>query len=142
MKYIQFILSALFFFFAALQFNDPDPVGWVLVYSFTGIACLMGAMGRTGLYFRPVIYTGLAITFIWAISLTPEFINWIQAGAPNIFSTWQEGTIMTEMVREFLGLSLCALVMLFQVSTVSNQTDRRLSDKYSTEQKIAYARSK
>jgi hypothetical protein len=31
-KVLHYVLAALFLYIAALQFNDPDPLYWIIVY--------------------------------------------------------------------------------------------------------------
>ncbi len=33
MKILYWILAALFLLFAAVQYNDPDPIPWMLLYT-------------------------------------------------------------------------------------------------------------
>lgn len=111
MKYIQFFLAAMFIFFASLQFNDPDPVRWVMIYGFTAIVSIFTALEETRSYFYFILISGLVISGIWMASMMPDFFQWIGAGAPDIFSSWREGSLMVELVREFLGLTICTIVI-------------------------------
>lgn len=110
MKYILFCLSVMFFFFASLQFNDPDPMRWILIYSCLGIFSALTALGETRPYLRYALLAGLAVSGIWMIALLPDFLFWIEMGAPNIFSSWQEDLSMIELTREFFGLGICTLL--------------------------------
>ena len=53
MKYANYLMAALFFFGAAVQYNDPDPVRWVAIYIAGAVACLLANNVR-GLYWFPV----------------------------------------------------------------------------------------
>lgn len=110
MKYLPLFLSAMFLFFAVLQINDPDPVRWILLYSFVGFASMLTALEEKGAYFGYALIAGLAISAVWAVSMLPDFVYWMEVGTPSIISNWYEGNMLTELVREFLGLVMCTVV--------------------------------
>ena len=41
MKLVAFGWAALFFACAAVQWNDPDPMRWVVIYTGAATACVM-----------------------------------------------------------------------------------------------------
>lgn len=129
MKYFQFSLAIMFFFFAALQFNDPDPVQWIAIYGFVGIASVLTAIGETRALFRYALMAGLAASIVWMISMLPAFADWISMGAPSIFGSWKEGNQMTELTREFLGVSMCALTLGYQLYMYASRIQVREMQK-------------
>ena len=51
---------------AAVQFNDPDPEGWIAVYVAAAAACVLEALGQP----RPLLPAGLGIVAgLWALWL-------------------------------------------------------------------------
>lgn len=113
MKTINIFLSILFLFAAVVQYNDPDPIPWMLVYGFSAIIC--------GLYvWKPVfsflpLLTG-TISFIWLIFLlvilqdTPDPIIWA-----DVFGEAGMKTESIELTREILGLFIVCAWMGFLV---------------------------
>lgn len=111
MKIFNLFLTLLFALFAAVQFNDPDPWGWALMYGFVAAVCGFAAFGRFHAY---ALYLGLGIALIWMATLLPGFINWIKMGMPTITGSMKAESPHVELTREFLGLVLCILVLGWQ----------------------------
>ncbi len=110
MKILNIILATLFLLFAVVQYNDPDPWGWMGLYALVAGVSAFAALGR---YNRWVILAGLAICVVWLGFLIPEFIHWIQMGMPNIAGSMKAEAPHIEYTREFLGLFLCIIVLGF-----------------------------
>ncbi len=106
---VNLTLAAMFFLFASVQFNDPDPLIWVLAYSLTAV---------------------LSLLFLWR--LIAEKLKWVYLGIALVMfigsflqfpPTW-EGfgaemkTENNELARESIGLLLCGLVLLIQFATI------------------------
>lgn len=108
MRYGHLIIAALFFLFAYFQVNDPDPWGWVALYLAVGAVGLLAFFRQP---FRWFIVPLLCVIAIWGVQLFPAFMDWIEMGAPSITAQMQADQPQTELVREFLGLMLCALVL-------------------------------
>ncbi len=111
MKIFNLFLTLLFALFAAVQFNDPDPWGWALMYGFVAAVCGFAAFGRFHAY---ALYLGLGIALIWMATLLPGFVNWIKMGMPTITGSMKAESPHVELTREFLGLALCILVLGWQ----------------------------
>lgn len=111
MKILNIILAVLFVVFAVVQFNDPDPFFWVAIYLLVATICGLAAVGR---YHRILILMGLAICGIEIFTLFPEFMNWINGGMPNIAGEMKTEEPHIELMREFLGLVICAGALTFQ----------------------------
>ena len=110
MKILNAFLALMFIAFACLQYNDPDPLGWILVYGVVAVLCAMAALGRP--YPRwGVIATAIVIGG-WMLWLLPSMVNWIGMGMPSITGTMQAHEPYIEEVREFLGLLIALLAVL------------------------------
>lgn len=116
MRYFNLFLAFLFILFAVVQYNDPDPWVWIVLYSFVGVVSLFAAFGR---YHRYVIIGGLAVCLIWAVTLIPDFINWIKMGAPTITGSMKTEEPHIELTREFLGLLICGLALGYHLRRLS-----------------------
>ena len=111
MKIANFILSALFVLFAYFQLNDPDPVIWTALYLFMAGVCLFAAFSRWNKY---VLWSGMAVCLLWMGLWSPEFINWINMGMPNIAGQMKAESPYIEYTREFLGIGICLAVLFWQ----------------------------
>lgn len=112
MKILNWFLVAVFALFAIVQYNDPDPLLWMLLYG--GVAALYAAAAlgyRQARWFRPTAWVLLAAAVLWAASLAPGFIHWFQSGAPSIVGSMKAETPYVELTREFLGLMLAAVAV-------------------------------
>ena len=106
MKVTYWILALIFFAFALVQYNDPDPLVWVPVYGIVAVLFVLAAIGRPA---RMVARVVCGITGIWAATYLPDFWHWLQMGAPSIVETMKAEKPYVELTREFLGLVLAML---------------------------------
>ena len=102
----------LFLTFAAVQYNDPDPVRWIAVYAFVALVYGMAVFGK---FNKLVTWAGLAFIVFWMGIWVPEFLNWIKIGSPNIAGQMKAETPYVEFTREFLGLLLAGLALAWQI---------------------------
>ncbi len=98
----------IFASFAALQYNDPDPWRWALMYGFVAAIFGFAAFGKTNRY---LLWAGIAACVVWMSLLLPEFLNWVKMGSPNIAEHMKAETPYVEFTREFLGLLICLLAL-------------------------------
>ena len=102
LKIIALLFTALFIAAAAVQYNDPDSIQWIVVY---GIAALLSFR----VAFRkipPILVTFAAAVFlIWGIVTWPENFVGISLDSGDITSV-EEG-------REALGLLVTGAVFAF-----------------------------
>ena len=110
MKIVYWTLAVMFALFTAVQYNDPDPVQWMLLYGSVTVHFILAARDRL---YRPAVWVSLAAAVIWAATLLPDFINWIRMGEPSIVETMKAETPWVELTREFLGLVIAALGCAF-----------------------------
>ncbi len=111
MKILHFFLALLFFLFALVQYNDPDPLGWMLLYGAVAGVCAFAAFDRRN---RLVLLAGMGIVVVWGISLFPAFIAWLRMGMPTIAGSMKAEAPHIELMREFSGLLLCLVILIFQ----------------------------
>ena len=98
-------MTLVFGLFTAVQYNDPDPVQWMLLYGGVTVLFAMAARGKS---YRPAIWIWLIAALAWAGFLAPDFWNWIQMGEPSIVGSMKAETPYIELTREFLGLLIAA----------------------------------
>ena len=106
MKITYWTLAVVFALFAALQYNDPDPIQWILLYGGVAVHFAMAALGKMN---RTAVWLWLAASAIWAATLFPDFMDWIRMGEPSIVESMKAEQPWIELTREFLGLVVAAL---------------------------------
>lgn len=103
-KIIYITLIVLFVFFAALQYNDPDPVIWMLIYGSVAIVALL-KMYLTQVNFNPLILTLIVILGFYTLTYIPSFIDFL--GKPDkidLIGKMKAEKSWIEETREFFGL--------------------------------------
>ena len=103
----QIITSVVFGSFAIMQWNDPDPFLWTLVYGVVGLMALFYSNIR-----RSYIIILLFIYLIFFLSYVPSIVNWVKAGMPSITSSMKAESPFIELIREASGLVICIATLL------------------------------
>lgn len=92
MRWLYVFVALLFACFAVVQYNDPDPLIWILAYGYAAAVTIPPIFGRHTLW--PAL--GLALYLGWSFTLIGTVdAHWIEV----------------EEARESLGLLLAALWM-------------------------------
>lgn len=112
MKIFNIILAALFLGFAGLQFNDDpgDVWFWVILYTAVAVISAFAAFNRYNMW---VLILAIGVVLYQMFRLFPAFSSWISAGTPSITGEMKAISPHVELVREFLGLLLCLIVLVF-----------------------------
>ena len=105
MSILYWFLAIIFLLFAVVQYNDPDPIQWMLLYGGVAVHFVLAALGRL---YRPAVRLWLLAALIWSAFLAPDFVNWVRMGMPSIVRTMKAETPWVELTREFLGLLIAA----------------------------------
>jgi len=109
----HFLNGILFFLFAIVQFNDPDPWAWILIYGLISGISIISSFGK---YLKWSAYTVLIVSLIWMIFLFPGLWQWItQEPFDALFGSMDPSRMHIEESREFLGLFMGVLSVLFIV---------------------------
>ncbi len=89
----------MFLVFSALvQYNDPDPYSWLVLYlAAAGVS--FAALWFPDLWKLPAVVAVGA--FVWAATLVPTVT---QTSFPDLFQSWEMMSREMEEGREFLGL--------------------------------------
>ena len=125
-RVIHASVAFMFFGFAAVQWNDPDPLRWITLYGAAGSASLLAATGRSPRWLA--LATG-AVALVWALTLVPEALQLRQ-----LEDFTKRMDIMRpeiEIAREVGGLTIVTLAMaavfvLAQRSPVRTASSRGL----------------
>jgi hypothetical protein len=100
------LMFLAFAYSVAVQFNDPDPVRWVIMYGAAAAACLVPARQVAAPYAAGVV--GLAAV-VWSATIAPHVIGKTDLG--DLFRTMDRKTPEVEYGREMLGLAIIAAWM-------------------------------
>lgn len=110
---INIILFVIFALFAVVQLNDPDPTHWVIIYALVAIVPLAAIFIKIPKLIIWILFTGL---LIYAAFYFGYFIDWLNIDSKEeIFGEMVYEKPYLEGTREFLGLILAALSLLFQL---------------------------
>ena len=105
MRYLFMVLMCLMFLFAGVQFNDPDGVQWMAIYSVPGLWCAVAAFSAKVLesvLAKVALLVSIAASLagvIWFWPLNPRF--WTKDVWYNV-----------ETAREGMGLMIVFVVLL------------------------------
>ena len=112
MTIFNLIRAVLFLSFSVLQLNDEpgDVLFWVLVYAGIGVISAFGAFNRYNLW---MILFGLAAVVYELFRKFPTFAQWIGDGMPSITGSMKASSPHVELAREYLGLILCLVVLIY-----------------------------
>jgi hypothetical protein len=127
-KIANWVMLVAFLFSVAVQYNDPDPVRWMLIYGLAALACILKLMGRLKWYLPAAVG---AAAFGWAASLAPHVIGKTTFG--EMFQSFDMINTVVEEAREMGGLLIVVAWMgvLVAVSKHSRtaETPRRREDR-------------
>jgi len=108
-RYLNVVVSALFFWIAFIQLNDPDPIYWVAVYSAVAVIAGLRVFNRDNLRLRCVtagmIAAGLAIS-------VGGFVSYLSSGDyGSIMNQMSVSQPQIEYAREFVGLAIATITI-------------------------------
>ncbi|MGE0131126.1 MAG: transmembrane 220 family protein [Blastocatellales bacterium] len=106
MKILNYVMAAAFLFSVIVQYNDPDPARWILIYGLACAACALAITGRLNWIFPAAI--GIA-ALAWAITLAPGVIGKVAFG--ELFEEFEMKDERVEVAREMGGLLIVAFWM-------------------------------
>ena len=105
-KAVSILVGVLFLLFAIVQYNDPDPWEWILIY---GAIAFFSLLSAAGIYRKRLAYLLLVITGIWMMALIPGLWQWLRYEPMDaLLYGMSPDKIYIEESREFLGLLMGA----------------------------------
>ncbi len=113
MKIFNSIFLLLFVLSAVLQYNDPDPALWILIYLFGAMNCYFAI--RKHQYPRLTL-AGFILLLVYAVYLFFDkdgVLTWlIEHQAENIAGSMKASSPWIEETREFFGLIILISVLI------------------------------
>jgi hypothetical protein len=93
--------------------NDPDPLIWILIYLNMVVICVMGFLKR---YYKLWIGITAGLYLIYAMFLFPGALEWFRSPDKALLfdDLAKMQNLYIEETREFLGLVICLVVLIFQ----------------------------
>jgi len=101
-------MAALFGFAAVLQYNDPDPVRWMIVYSAAMVVTAAAAVRGTVPPIAPLIVAVVAL--VWGLVWSTDVPG--LAAYERMFDSWEMKNAAVEEARETGGLMIVSGWML------------------------------
>ena len=112
-KLINILFFVLFTWSALIQLNDPDPYHWFAIYLIVALIPVISMFKQPSKLILRIIIIALLLYSFYHFSY---FMDWIQIEDKNeIFGEMVYEKPYLEGTREFLGLLICALSLLFQL---------------------------
>lgn len=112
MKIFNSIFLILFVVSAVLQYNDPDPALWILIYLLAALSCYFSIRK---LHYPLINFTAIVLLFIYAVFLFFDkdgVLTWLtEHQAENIAGSMKASTPWIEETREFFGLAIILIVL-------------------------------
>lgn len=120
MKIASAILALMFFSFAFVQLNDPDPVLWIIIYLSMAAICILAIFKK---YYKIVMAILAAGYLLYAVILFPGLIEWLQSKDKSLLfdDLAKMQHLYIEESREFLGLVICLAVLTVYWFRSTNQ---------------------
>ncbi|MFT7033331.1 MAG: hypothetical protein ACJA2S_001837 [Cyclobacteriaceae bacterium] len=111
MKFLKIFFGVLFLLFVIVQYNDPDPLLWMVIY---GIASVVFFLSAANIYYKKVTL-GLIITgALYSLIYIPGVYDWFTIGqAGELVASMKVDKPYVEESREFFGLWIALLAIIF-----------------------------
>ena len=101
MKWIILFFCLIELVGAGVQYNDPDPAFWMVVYL---IPLVLNVFYLQGKHLRLINLIVFIAYLVYFLSFIPDFINWAQLGFPSITGAMEIDNPYIELVREGGGV--------------------------------------
>lgn len=93
------VMGLAFVFSIGVQYNDPDPIGWMAVYGTAALICGLEVRRRVRLVFPAALS---AVALAWAATIAPRVVGKVPFGA--MFAEFEMKNLGVEESREMYGL--------------------------------------
>lgn len=112
-KILHYSLAVLFLLFAAVQYNDPDPLLWVLIYGAVFLIAVVKLQFRQ-VNFKPLITTFIVIFLLFAFTYIPSFLEFLnQPDKVDLIRKMKAEKPWIEETRELGGLLIAVAALIY-----------------------------
>lgn len=112
-KIKNLILFILFVIFAILQLNDPDGLLWFFIYFIVSLICLYNTFRAIP---RSILILSITVLITYSAFHFSLFIDYLYTeNKEEIFGEMVYDKPYLEGAREFIGLLLAALGIMYQI---------------------------
>ncbi len=120
-KLINLVICVIFFLFAYVQLNDPDPYVWVMVYGLVAILFVVSNFVRIPkIIFQAVI---LALV-LFAFFHVGYFYDWLLSDDKSeLFGDMVYDKPYVEGTREFMGLLIAIAALIYLLKRANSLPD-------------------
>ena len=123
MKIFNFIFLLLFIISAGLQYNDPDPALWIIIYLFGAMICFFAIRKQN---YPRLTLAGIILLFIYALYLLFDkdgVLSWLtEHQAENIAGSMKASSPWIEETREFFGLAILISVLSINLFALKKES--------------------
>jgi Transmembrane family 220, helix len=109
----NWVMLAAFLFSVAVQYNDPDPIRWMLIYGLAALNCFLSLRGRLRWPFPAAVGT---VALVWAATIAPGVIG--RTTFREMFQSFHMTDSVVEEARETGGLLIVAFWMAVLSATL------------------------
>jgi hypothetical protein len=90
-----------------VQYNDPDPYAWMVIYGAAAVACWLSLRSKLPRWLPMVV---ALVAILWATTILPRVLG--KVPFLDMFAAWEMKDEGIEQSREMYGLFLVAGWML------------------------------
>lgn len=111
MRWIDLLIAAVFIIMAFIQWNDPDPAYWVLVYGATAVLAIAAAGNRFSRLWTAIVIGAVAVGLLEAL---PGAMEYLRSSDPaSLTGAMLPEKPWVEPAREFFGLFMALAALLW-----------------------------
>jgi hypothetical protein len=118
LKYIHIVFALLFVFSAIVQWNDPDSMIWMAIYSTAALAAVVAFLEKIS---KKVLLGLMIATFLGICLISPEVYASLVHYDPNLKpdpTITHTANHQTESFKEIGGLGIILIALFFQYYTI------------------------
>jgi hypothetical protein len=115
-KSLAIIFGIIFSGFVLVQYNDPDPILWIAIYSLAAVTSFIYGFSKLN---NTYLWGGALLFFVGSFYFWPETFEGIKIGSGDIKNI--------EEARESLGLIICGIA--FTSFAILNKANNRANIK-------------
>ena len=97
-RFLNYVMIVLFILAAVVQYNDPNPLRWMLIYGAASLICILYTLKKLHWLAASSL---LFVTGIWALLKIPDLTTY---GFQHMFDEVKMTQMGVPAAREFLGL--------------------------------------